>query len=642
MGNNNAAEQQEEKKTSNVSEFVVVPPKYKDPITHKIMKRPTMVLSSMSVYDHKTITKWMESKRGFDPLTGIPMALGKWPVILEPRVDLQIKIEEFIKENPSYKSQVFNEKDESIDWKILFESYDQKIRAQYQQILDDQSSLRFKAKPLFKSSDDIKIGSVAGDISVMYDDSIVLRSDIPVICIMGPSRNGKSTIVNDILDVKQACATSTNPNVALTKGAWIAKYSTKPKNSSNSNVGDIYQLQDSQDIKQADEKESKETKVDDECDEFYLLDMEGLSHDVTKFTKRIFYACYATANVVVWNDKEVASDRFRNLMSELKEEMKPVKESKTKPIFLYLKRDCGDFDCDPFDTLDEYINKHESLAWFREMNIFSSLSAYELERPSVDKQNKKIGLNFHSKQENRKLLTPLIKKLLFLSKHSTRFSSNMYKLKQQIEHVNNSTALSMTKQLILDNDILNTFVIHPKGHKYHRRDMVYIACEFNWDHGHLEKKFSEEMSKLQELVGNSTVKSEKIIVNLTATKNEIYERIKNKTLRNECRAALGGLAIGSALLGGAAVYAVVMTGGAAAVLLGTIYVVTTGISATVTVGSGVVIAYQWLNGNYTKYSLGRTDLEIEQDKQKITVKTPYYSLWDDDFVDFQYRPLSKS
>eukprot|EP01084_Bolivina_argentea_P057543 105146_1 len=140
-------------------------------------------------------------------------------------------------------------------------------------------------------------------------------------------------------------------------------------------------------------------------------------------------------------------------MNELKQEMGNIANSDKKPAFLYLERDAGDYDYDPFDSLDEYINKDISFEWFREMNIFSSLSGYELDRPSKDKSNKKGGLNFLSKTENKQLLQPLIETILRLCKSSSRFASNMIILKQQIKHINQSTGLSMTENMSLDNDI---------------------------------------------------------------------------------------------------------------------------------------------------------------------------------------------
>ena len=65
---------------------------------------------------------------------------------------------------------------------------------------------------------------------IEYDESIILDPNIAVVCIMGPSRNGKSTIVNDILGVKDACKVSSTANVAQTKGAWITKYSSNKHN----------------------------------------------------------------------------------------------------------------------------------------------------------------------------------------------------------------------------------------------------------------------------------------------------------------------------------------------------------------------------------------------------------------------------
>eukprot|EP01084_Bolivina_argentea_P270801 460545_1 len=179
----------------------------------------------------------------------------------------------------------------------------------------------------------------------------MLDPNIPVVCIMGPSRNGKSTIINGLLGVKDACKTSTKANVALTKGAWITKYSTKPHKDEMNDVMNIYQQEGVNDT-----EEKKEEKTDD-FSEFYLLDMEGLSHNVTAFTKRLFYACYATSDLIIWNDKNVGSDEFKRLMNELKQEMGNIANSDKKPAFLYLERDAGDYNYDHFDTLDAYINK---------------------------------------------------------------------------------------------------------------------------------------------------------------------------------------------------------------------------------------------------------------------------------------------
>eukprot|EP01083_Nonionella_stella_P089926 251201_1 len=644
MGNTPASSEEQKKKEdvnkSSAPVHVVVPEKFKDPITNKIMKNPMMVLSSMSIYDKITIDKWMKSKRGFDPLTGIPMAYGKWPILLTQRMDIEFKIERFIEDNPSFQNDVLNEKDE-IEWETLFVSYDESAKQKYQQILNDQSSLRVKAKQLFKPSD-----GDDGDMGIVYNESIVLRADVPIICIMGPSRNGKSTIVNDILGVKQATGTSSNPNVAFTKGAWIAKYESNPKDYSNVNT--VFSVQVTQD----DEGEAKDNDSDDdtkdEGDQFYILDMEGLSHDVTKFTKRLFYACYATSDVIVWNDKEVASDRFKRLMKALQDEMKSIAMSDCKPSFIYLKRDAEDCICDPYDSLDQYMNKHESLEWFRKMNIFSSISAYELDRPLIDRKNKQLPFNFHSKQENHELLQPLIKQLIFLSKHSKRFSSNMWKLKQQIEHINKSTVLSMTKELILGNKVLQYFILPPKAHANRRRDMTFVACEFNWDHDDLRKKFDKEMTKMKELLTQTTEKNEKILTELEANKDEIYQRVKNKTkfvyVTDETQQVLFMLTsvASGAIIGGLVMGVTVMTGGSAAAVMIAGSTMGDAIFASM-VGGGVVgfysgLAYQWMDGNYIKFSLGKTDKEIEDDHQqaKLTSKTPYSGWEDSNDSDYYY------
>eukprot|EP01083_Nonionella_stella_P313262 1123764_1 len=91
-----------------------------DPITHKIMASPTMIVSSLQVYDNTTVKKWLESKRCFDPITGIPLSLGGWPVLLQYRKDIQNQIDAFLKENPSFKSE---DEEKEIEWESLFKVY---------------------------------------------------------------------------------------------------------------------------------------------------------------------------------------------------------------------------------------------------------------------------------------------------------------------------------------------------------------------------------------------------------------------------------------------------------------------------------------------------------------------------------------
>eukprot|EP01083_Nonionella_stella_P134118 408068_1 len=261
----------------------VVPWQYKDPITKKIMKEPVMVLSSMKVYENTSIRKWMDSKRGFDPLTGIPMAVHKWPVLLEPRPDIKHKITDFIAKNPSFKSHVFNAKDESIEWESLFAVFDRKAAQKYQKIVDDQFALKHKAKKIFKRSNS------TNDAKIVYDESIIMRPDIPIVCIMGPARNGKSTIVNDLLSVKNAFPISTKSNVSCTKGAWIGKFEPKSQLSHDQLVNAVnmfqidicstYEEEKSQHVSIQDSKED----VDD--DSFYphgetdeVVDTLGLLH----------------------------------------------------------------------------------------------------------------------------------------------------------------------------------------------------------------------------------------------------------------------------------------------------------------------------------------------------------------------------
>eukprot|EP01083_Nonionella_stella_P055611 146593_1 len=606
------------------NEGLQVPERFLDPITNKIMAKPTMIMSSMKVYDDYTdditINKWIKSKRFYDPMTGIPMSVGGWPLLLRPLRSLQKRIQRFLQKYPAFTLQVLNEKDESIHWESLFQIHESKIKEKYLRLAQEQSDLTRKARQIFaplklETGDEFTSENKNDDgIGIDYDESIILSPDIPIVCFMGPSRNGKSTIVNDMLGVKDACATSSKADVPLTKGAWIAMYSTQNQ----------------------DEDEQKEpgnaNPQNAQSPAFYVLDMEGLSHEVTKFTKRLFYACYATSNLIVWNDKNVASDEFKGLMKELKNEMQAVAESNSKPAFLYLKRDAGDYDFDPHDTFDEYINKSPSFEWFRTMNIFSSLSAYEIDRPSRDRSNKKGALNFHSKPENRELLVPLIDTLIKTATESRRFASNMCELKQQVQHINKSTALSITKKLISDNPILRVFLIAPNGSDRFR-DMVYVACEFDWEHDMIEKKFNEELDKLRASETDSTKMDPRVIAALIHTKNEIYERVKNKIEQKQYGKNLGmftGAGVGGILfIAGVATSGI----GLGAIMVGSLFWGGIGYGIGWTTGKSVEITERiithFADGNYMKFSLGKTMEEMKHGEEKPKEKTEAEE-WDDD------------
>eukprot|EP01084_Bolivina_argentea_P282354 483285_1 len=309
MGNANESgtNKEEQKNSSQSKPKKTVLKKMKDPITSKIMATPTMVLTSMKIYDHTTITKWLKSGRSYDPLTGIPISIPQSPMTLVTRTDIKQKIDDFLDNNPQFKSLVLDPNDDSIKWELLFKHYDEQSQKKNAKLIEEQQSLKRKAKQLFKpvpfkmqskskedgeenkenteNKENKENKKLSDNIGVEYDTSIVLQADIPVVCIMGPSRNGKSTIINDILGVENATEISTKSNVALTKGAWITKYSRKQDDAKQE--GNVYQIINDSNDDNVEEK-AREIK------EFYLLDMEGLSHQVTKFTKRLFYACYAT------------------------------------------------------------------------------------------------------------------------------------------------------------------------------------------------------------------------------------------------------------------------------------------------------------------------------------------------------------
>ena len=142
--------------------------------------------------------------------------------------------------------------------------------------------------------------------------------------------------------------------------------------------------------------------------QFYMIDMEGLSHNASGFTKKLFYACYAMSNVIVWNDKQIGSDGFRKFMQDLKTEMKFISKSQRKPCLLYLQRDADDsIDFGKkFQTLDGYLKGHESFQWLRDMNIFSSVHGFQLPaRPKKSGFDREMILKLVEFTQNLTLLS---------------------------------------------------------------------------------------------------------------------------------------------------------------------------------------------------------------------------------------------
>eukprot|EP01084_Bolivina_argentea_P006601 12516_1 len=304
---------------------------------------------------------------------------------------------------------------------------------------DPEFALTTKAKQIFKRTSDDRI---------QYDERIILQPNIPVVCIMGVARTGKSTLINGILNTPNACGTTNTRHGVGTAGVWITKYSRK-------SVNDMEDISNEEEKKIQGIKKHKKTesRSKDELTEFYLLEMEGISsRSSSAYVTRLFLACYAIANVIIWNDKDVFSDTFRMFMWNV---LKPFAKFSNKPSFLYLERDAGNYTYDPFDTFDEYINKNLSTRWFRAMNIFSTISAYELDRPVRPRFNQKrsnrFNLNFYSTPENILLLKPLIGKISVLAAKSRRLLPNSFALKRQIEYINKSTTLSVTNCFNIEN-----------------------------------------------------------------------------------------------------------------------------------------------------------------------------------------------
>eukprot|EP01084_Bolivina_argentea_P057439 104932_1 len=174
-------------------------------------------------------------------------------------------------------------------------------------------------------------------------------------------------------------------------------------------------------------------------------------------------------------------------------------------------------------------------------------------------------------------------------------------------------------QYVLDNDILKLFILPAKGLLERRRDMVFVACEFDWDHEILDQKYNEEIKKMKDIIN---IAIDPLVVDrLNTTKKELLERIKNKQesdgewgkYAQGSGAAIGGIV--GALAGGVFFAATIASGG----IVGLVALGLGGVGALVGWGLGYGAqktreSYKkWTNGNYMKYRLGRTDQERKLD-----------------------------
>ena len=172
--------------------------------------------------------------------------------------------------------------------------------------------------------------------------------------------------------------------------------------------------------------------------------MEGLSHGLTSFTLKVFFACYAMSNVIIWNDKSLASDEFNKLMNKLKTRMEHITKSNNKPAFIYLLRDTLKWQDKRYKSFNEYINKHEcnSLNILRNKKLFNNINGYLLRSRPDDKPF------------DNSILNDLINQCLKLSKNIKPFASTKADIIQQIGFINVNGDVSVALSELQNDHIL--------------------------------------------------------------------------------------------------------------------------------------------------------------------------------------------
>eukprot|EP01084_Bolivina_argentea_P175009 303104_1 len=266
MGNSNT-------KSIEPTAKVKVPTKYKCPVANRIMVNPQRIICTGNVYDELSITKWIESNRWYDPVSATPFTAPNGKLLKEECTELKNEIEQFLTDNDYYKEMVISE---NVGWNNAFARFDERIKEKALYYEELCQALRVKGHRLFFPNTNNK-----NDIAWNKDLLLLLSSSkIPIITLVGASRQGKSTLINDILGLHDnpAFEMSNSPDIAQTKGAWIALYKS-PK------------------LNKIEEKEEKKEHIEVGNivynQSFFIIDMEGLTNQFTKFTEKVFYSIYA-------------------------------------------------------------------------------------------------------------------------------------------------------------------------------------------------------------------------------------------------------------------------------------------------------------------------------------------------------------
>eukprot|EP01084_Bolivina_argentea_P190127 326815_1 len=469
-----------------------IPRTFLDPITNRIMTDPVQILKSGVIYDAVTVQYLQCLPSNIDPITGVLISSGKEKPVVMRKDKLQLAIDRFRKANIilpeliNTVEHVNNAQLWEVAWQRLHDKYD--IKKQQQLIYK-------KSMQIFYSKTECKTDLLQCGSDLMY----INHTSVPIVTFMGPSKTGKSFLLNAILKNKfkdlemhqmnhEIFQTSNQPDRLCTEGAWISLYgdiddtedaknndefilidqwpeddvemwstneiiswlkSLNPKFSNlYKNVSEFIQKKkiDGKQFYKLNNIEllRNQLKMDqnhafslanvvgkrlrqrpDEIEaqkvtNMYLVDMQGLTHGVTEFTKQLFVACYTISNVVIWYDNQVMTDSFRQWMRFYKN-MQAISHSNRKPSFLYLLRNADlcyfDFDCDSKDDktdendFDKWINNHQCCRWLHDLNIFSSIHGYLLDSPTLERKTNKKTLRYYKQNTLNGLINKIIKSL---------------------------------------------------------------------------------------------------------------------------------------------------------------------------------------------------------------------------------------
>jgi len=160
--------------------------KYKCPISQEIMEEPVMVVESGNIYDMLSILKWFQSGRNYDPINRTQLTC--------PYLHFEAALQKEIKSLCQVERESNNWDDKK--WEKQIETCDKYFNENLNKNDRNQEFIEgLKLKPIQL----VNVDDTSQTISFADIAKDAIFHNIPIITVTGPSRNGKSTLLDDLL-----------------------------------------------------------------------------------------------------------------------------------------------------------------------------------------------------------------------------------------------------------------------------------------------------------------------------------------------------------------------------------------------------------------------------------------------------------